>query len=161
MDTATLKIRSFEDADTEAFKSLNLAWIEQYFEVETKDFEMLSDPNGSILSKGGRILLAELDGEVVGTVALIPMAKPGVIELAKMAVRDGLRGHGIGEALMVAAKTEALTMDGQKIWIETHNSLEAALKLYQKSGFRPLGADEWSPTPYSRCNAQFLLDLSL
>lgn len=160
MVSAALKIRPFALADTAAFRDLNLAWIEQYFDVETKDREMLSDPQHHILAKGGRVLLAELEGEVVGTVALIPMAEKSVIELAKMAVRDGLRGHGIGQALMAAAKAEARSMGGRKIWLETHSGLEAALHLYRKSGFRPLGPDEWSPTPYSRCNAQLLFDLN-
>jgi len=152
-------VRSFRDEDAQAFHDLNMAWIQKYFEVETKDREMLSDPQESIIDKGGRILIAELDGEAVGTVALIPMEGRGVLELAKMAVREGLRGHGIGQAIMEAAKAEAKDMGGTRIWIETHNSLEAAMKLYTSAGFRPLTGDDWQPTPYSRCNSQFMLDL--
>ncbi|MEO1656185.1 MAG: GNAT family N-acetyltransferase [Pseudomonadota bacterium] len=159
MSGSQVTVRHFTPADIPAFRDLNLAWIERYFEVETKDRQMLDDPDSHIAAKGGRILLADLDGETVGTVALIPMAELGVIELAKMAVREGLRGHGIGQALMAAAKIEAQAMGGEQIWIETHNSLETAMNLYLKSGFRLLEADEWSPTPYSRCNTQLILKL--
>ncbi len=160
MTASSTTIRLYRDDDAQAFHDLNMAWIEQYFEVETKDREMLSDPQGSILDEGGRILIAELNGEAVGTVALIPMEEPGVLELAKMAVREGLRGHGIGQAIMDAAKSEAKAMGATRIWIETHNSLDAAVKLYTSAGFRPLSGDDWQPTPYSRCNSQFMLDLS-
>ena len=55
----------------EDFKRLNVAWIEKYFKVEEHDLEQLSDPDGYIISKGGHILVAKLDENVVGVCALV------------------------------------------------------------------------------------------
>ena len=58
-----------------------------------------------------------------------------------------------------AAIEKAREMGASQIWLETNTSLEAALALYRKSGFRELTGDELTPTPYDRCNCQMLLDL--
>src|SRR5580698_7322422 len=70
--------------DMTAFRVLNEEWIKKFFAMEAKDREVLNDPEGKILAKGGRVFMAWIDGEEVGCVALIPMSN-GVYELSKMA----------------------------------------------------------------------------
>ena len=82
-----------------------------------------------------------------------------MLELIKMSARSDIQGRGIGRALMEAAITKSRDMGATKIWLETNTSLDAALALYRKSGFRELTGDELTPTPYDRCNCQMLLDL--
>ena len=62
-----MEIVEFEPAHAEAFRTLNEAWIAKYFVLEPKDREVLEDPQGKILAKGGRILMALQDGEAVGS----------------------------------------------------------------------------------------------
>ena len=152
-------VRDFTPADAAAFRDLNLAWVEAYFTVETEDRAQLDDPQTHILAKGGAILVADLNGETVGTVGLVPGHGETVLELIKMSARSDLQGQGIGRALMDAAIEKARDMGASRIWLETNTKLAAALALYRKSGFRELSGDELTETPYDRCNCQMLLDL--
>lgn len=156
---ADMIVRDFTHEDAAAFRDLNLAWVEQYFTVEDEDRAQLNDPQLHILDKGGAILMAELAGEAVGTVGLVPGHDADTLELIKMSARSDVKGQGIGRALMDAAIEKARVMGASKLWLETNTSLEAALALYRKSGFRELTGDELTPTPYDRCNCQMVLDL--
>ena len=153
-------VRDYRSADAAAFRDLNLAWVEAYFTVEAEDRAQLEDPQTHILNKGGAILIAELDGEPVGTVGLVPGHGAGVLELVKMSARSDVQGRGIGRALMDASIEKSRAMGAARIWLETNTVLDAALALYRKSGFRELTGDEVTPTPYDRCNCQMVLDLS-
>lgn len=152
-------VRDYTPEDAAAFRDLNLAWVEKYFTVEAEDRAQLEDPQTHILDKGGAILIAELEGEAVGTVGVVPGHGPGVLELIKMSARSDIQGRGIGRALMEAAIAKSRDMGATKIWLETNTILDAALALYRKSGFRELTGDELTPTPYDRCNCQMVLDL--
>lgn len=152
-------IRAYRTEDAPAFRALNLAWIEAHFTVEPEDLAQLDDPHGHILAKGGRILIAEEEGEAVGTLGLVPAHEPGTLELIKMAVRADQQGRGIGMALMQAAIAAAREMGARRIWLETNASLKPALAVYRKAGFRVLEQAEWTATPYSRCNCQMEMRL--
>ena len=152
-------VRDYTPADATAFRDLNLAWVEKFFTVEAEDRAQLEDPQTHILDKGGAILIAEHDGEPVGTVGLVPGHEEGVLELIKMSARSDVQGKGIGRALMEAAIEKSREMGARAIWLETNTKLEAALALYRNSGFRELSGDELTETPYDRCNCQMLLEL--
>lgn len=152
-------IRKFRPSDAEAFKALNLAWIEQLFAVEPSDLVQLDDPQGMIIGKGGRVLIAELEGEPVGTAGLLAGHQEGTLELVKMSARTDLRGKGIGKALMAASVEAAREMGAKRIWLESNRKLDAALGLYRAAGFRELTGDELTPSPYGRCDIQMVLDL--
>ncbi|MEL6724244.1 MAG: GNAT family N-acetyltransferase [Pseudomonadota bacterium] len=152
-------VRDYTPEDAAAFRDLNLAWVEAFFTVEDEDRAQLEDPQTHILDKGGAILIAEYQGEAVGTVGLVPGHHEGMLELIKMSARSDVQGKGIGRALMDAAVAKSREMGATQIWLETNTVLDAALALYRKSGFRELTGDELTPTPYDRCNCQMLLDL--
>jgi len=156
---SVVTVRDYHPGDAAAFRDLNLAWVEAFFTVEAEDRAQLEDPQTHILSKGGAILMADLDGEPVGTVGLVPGHGEGVLELIKMSARSDIQGKGVGRALMDAAIDKARDMGARAIWLETNTKLAAALALYRKSGFRELSGDELTATPYDRCNCQMILDL--
>lgn len=86
----------FEAPYRSDFRDLNLAWVAKYFTVEAKDHEQLENPQERIIDRGGVILLAQnARGAIIGCVSLIPY-KPGVLELAKMAVLESAQGCGVG-----------------------------------------------------------------
>ena len=156
-------IRPFETRDSKAFADLNLAWIDEGFVVEHSDREQLVDPEGSIIGKGGRIIIAEINDEVCGCGAVLPahiQPFPGkhYVEIVKMAAKADMRGHGIGGAVMARLIDEARAMQADGIWIETAAKLTAANRLYRSSGFRELAHKEFWPTSYGRCNTQLLLE---
>jgi putative acetyltransferase len=143
-----MEIVEFEPAHAAAFKALNEAWIGKYFTLEPKDREVLDDPQGQVIAKGGRIFMALKDGEPVGCAALLKMADGGY-ELAKMTVSETLRGSGLGRRLMERC-IEAGLQDGvPRLYLETNSSLAPALALYRATGFRDLAPAE---TEYARAD---------
>ena len=85
------------------------------------------------------VLVAEVDGEVVGNAGLHPVSKSprrrhaGTIG---MAVRDDWHGRGVGTALMAAALELADNWIGySRLELTAYTDNEAALALYRKFGF--------------------------
>lgn len=143
-----MQITAFEPRHAQAWKRLNEAWIAKHFAIEPKDREVLDDPTGTILAKGGAIFMAQGDGEAVGCVGLIALSDGG-FEVAKMAVSETARGLGLGKALMAACIGHARSARAPRLYLETNSSLAPALALYRAAGFVELPA---RPTPYARAD---------
>src|SRR5258707_13201860 len=135
MPDPELTIREFVPDDQSAFHRLNEEWIVRHFAMESKDEEALADPQSTILSRGGRILMAVTDGEPVGCCALLAM-KAGEFEVAKMAVAPSSRRTGVGRKLLTAAVETARASGAKRLYLETNQKLTAAIRLYQSVGFR-------------------------
>lgn len=143
-----MEIVEFEPRHAEAFRVLNEAWISKYFVLEPKDREVLNDPQGKIIDKGGRIFMAVRDGEAVGCVALLKMDDGGY-EVAKMTVSETLRGSGLGKLLMQRCIEVGEELGATRLYLETNSSLAPALGLYRAMGFKDLAPVE---TPYARAD---------
>lgn len=143
-----MEIVEFEPGHAEAFRTLNEAWISKHFTLEAKDREVLNDPQGKIIARGGRIFMAMKDGEAVGCVALIKMADGGY-EVAKMTVSEDVRGAGLGRKLMERCIEAGREMGARRLYLETNSSLGPALGLYRAMGFKDLEPTE---TEYARCD---------
>lgn len=136
------------------FYTLNMEWLEKFFEAEPYDKEVLSQPEKYILHDGGEILFAQCDGEIVGTVALMKRGDQ-TLELTKMGVTDGYKGLKIGQKLMYAAICKSAEMGANRVFLDSNRKLEPALALYQKVGFREIPVPPDSP--YERCNIRMEL----
>ena len=160
----SLHVRAFRSSDAADFARLNLRWIEEYFGVEDSDRAQLGDPEAAIVAPGGTIAMAEVDGEVVGCGALVP---PHItpedgrtwLEVVKMATDPAAQGKGAAGAVMDFLIAAAREQGCDALWLETNDTLSAALHLYERKGFKRLGEDELWPTPYARCNCQMVLTL--
>ncbi len=130
-----LQILDYRPAYKKHFKSLNEQWLSRYFSIEESDARVLNDPNRRILKKGGHILFAVLDGEVVGTCALL-RHKEDLYELGKMAVAPSARCRGIGTALVRAAMHRAAESGADWLYLQTSPRLRNAVRLYRRLGFR-------------------------
>jgi GNAT superfamily N-acetyltransferase len=147
-----VRIVDFAPQYTQAFKDLNQEWIAKYFRMEEADYKALDNAQSYILANGGHILVALLDDEPVGVVALIRMDDPKYqYELAKMAVSPKAQGHGIGWAMGQAVITKAAELGATHIYLESNTILETAIRLYRRLGFTEVHG---RPTPYERCNIQ-------
>ncbi|WP_128545805.1 GNAT family N-acetyltransferase [Larkinella soli] len=149
------EIIDYDPAYRDAFRDLNLEWIEMYFKVEEPDRKALGDPEGYILSRGGRVFFARYEGEVVGTCALLN-AGDGVFELVKMAVAPRAQGKQIGKKLCLHAVEEARRMGARQVFLESNTVLTPAIELYRKAGFRQV---DLIPSPYRRSNIRMQIDL--
>jgi ribosomal protein S18 acetylase RimI-like enzyme len=143
-----MEIVDYRPEHAAAFRALNEAWIGKYFVIEPKDREVLEDPDGKILSLGGRIFMAIEDGEAVGCAALLKMADGGY-EVAKMTVSETLRGSGLGRKLMQRCIDEGAKLGAHRLYLETNSSLAPALGLYRAMGFRDLAP---AATAYARAD---------
>lgn len=157
-------LRPYAPVDRDAFIALNLDWIQDYFSVEPSDEDQLNRLEVSILGRGGRILVAEEGGAVVGVGAIVPPhhdPKDGRrwFEVIKMATDRSRRGQGIGRGVLRGLIDEAKALDGDALWLETNGRLEPALRLYLSEGFQSLQREDWWPTPYTRCDRQMILEL--
>jgi DNA-binding MarR family transcriptional regulator/GNAT superfamily N-acetyltransferase len=132
-----LQIKPYDPANPDhkrSFAALNIEWLQRYFTVEPVDWQMFEDPIATIVAPGGEIVVAELDGVVVGTGALIKRSDE-IFELAKMAVSMVYQGKGIGakivEVLVASAKARGLA----KLYLVSSTRLPQAVPLYRKLGF--------------------------
>lgn len=141
-------VMNYQPAFREAFKQLNIAWLNQYFTVEPIDEYVLSNPEEAILKDGGRLLFAIQRGVVIGTVALKNMGN-GRFELTKMTVRQDYRGKGIGTVLCRQAITEAERIGATELVLFSHRRLPDALWIYRKLGFVDTEVDR---TTYARAD---------
>ena len=129
-----LEIVPFNGDYKSAFESLNREWIEEYFVMEEEDLKTLQNPESYIMKKGGEIFFAVLDGDVVGTSAMIQTSN-GIYELAKMSVAKKLQGLGIGKKLLKRCIDFSKEREATEIFLITNDSLKPALNLYQSCGF--------------------------
>lgn len=158
------QVRPFVPADAPAFAALNRRWIEEMFGMEEKDVRQLEHPKNAILDPGGFIAVADANGWVMGTGAILPAANAPDdgrkwMEVIKMATDVSTQGRGIGSAVLESLLDFAREQGADAVWLETNQKLEAATALYEKFGFKKLESDEVWPTPYDRCNLQMIREL--
>ena len=130
------------------FKRLNVEWISTYFKLEAPDLAQLDDPEGYILSKGGKIFFAKQGDTIIGTCALIKVSDTDY-ELAKMGVSPQFQGLGAGKKLGIKAIEEARNLGGKHLSLESNQRLIPALTMYKALGFVEIPMGE---TPYSRAD---------
>lgn len=156
-ESREVRIVPYEPRFQAVFKALNVEWISAWFEMEPADFKALDDPQGSILDKGGKILVALLGEEPVGVCALIKMDDPLYdYELAKMAVAPAAKGRNIGWLLGQAAVQAAREAGASRLYLESNTCLKPAINLYHKLGFQKVTG---RVTPYKRANIQMALEV--
>ena len=128
------EVKAYRREWREHFFRINAEWLERYWSLEEIDQRVLLQPEKQILDPGGAIFFALIDGEVIGTCALLHES-PGVFELTKMGVETGWRGVGAGRALIDAAIAEFHKRRGKTLFLESNAKLKPALALYESAGF--------------------------
>jgi len=153
-----MEIVDFRPELAPVFKALNEAWITTLFALEPKDREVLDDPQGKIIARGGQVLFVADTGEIVGCVALMKLGDGG-FEVAKMAVADSHKGRGLGRALMAACVERARAAGAPRLYLETNSALAPAMALYRGFGFRELTGMKRGPSDYARVDVWMELSL--
>jgi N-acetylglutamate synthase-like GNAT family acetyltransferase len=83
----------------------------------------------------GCLWLAELDGQLVGSVAIVIPA-PEVGQLRWFLVHPDARGRGLGRQLLEEALAFARKQGLQSVFLWTVRGLDAAARLYRACGFQ-------------------------
>lgn len=129
-----MQIIPYQPQYAKHFEQLNKEWLQKYFYVEPVDEYVLANPEEAILSHDGRILFAEHEGDIIGTIA-VKWLDDRNIELTKMGVTEASRGLGAGKLLFEAAINTAREMGAEKIILYSNRKLETAVSMYFKFGF--------------------------
>jgi ribosomal protein S18 acetylase RimI-like enzyme len=143
----SVQIIEYQEVYKEDFKRINVEWIEKFFTVEHQDLVQLDNPQ-SIIDGGGKIYFAKLDGEIVGTAALIHDGN-NEYELAKMGVSPNAQGLGLGKKLCVVAIEEAKKRKAKSLYLRSNRSLMPAISMYLNVGFVEVPLDA---SHYKRAN---------
>lgn len=151
-DTRLLQAIEIVDYDPELgsyFKAFNYSWIERYFSVEPIDMVVLEQHVEKIISPGGCILFAKLNGVVVGTCALKKESEE-LYELTKMAVTESAQGKQVGKKLGLAILERAKQIGAKTVFLESNRKLGPALSLYRRLGFQEVPHAADSSSEYMR-----------
>jgi len=91
-----------------------------------------------IASDSSHVLLAKVDGVIVGSLTLVVFHIPTGIRawIEDVVVDADARGKGVGEALNVFALAEAKRQGATTVDLTSRPSREAANRLYQRLGFK-------------------------
>lgn len=143
MQPTNYTITDFQPEHQPAFQQLYQAWFISAFHEPTEQADdfVLTQPEKAILQKGGAILVALEDSQIAGFVAL-KRAGPAEMELTKMFVRPEARGKGLGETLCRAILERAAVLGATHVVLYSHSSLQAAVTLYRKLGFRDVPLEQ-------------------
>lgn len=125
------------DSDFAKAKTIILAYADflntdlsfQGFDNEMKTLAVMY---GS--SSKGCMLLAELSGNIVGTVGLRFLSE-GIAEMKRMFVLPEYQGQGIGNTLMLSFIDKARELAYKSIKLDTIPELDRAIELYKKHQF--------------------------
>lgn len=125
----------------------------------------ISDPEVDWMSRAyaeprHAYFVVEGDGRVLGGGGIAPLAggDGDTCELRKMYFLPEARGIGAGAAMMSRCLAAAREAGFTRCYLETLTGMDAAQRLYERSGFRridgPMGA-----TGHGGCNTFYLLEL--
>jgi putative acetyltransferase len=101
----------------------------------------------------------EEGGRVVGGAGIAPLAgaDADTCELRKMYYLPEARGRGLGGRMLQLCLDRAKELGFRRCYLETLTGMDAAMRLYQRFGFRklpgPMGA-----TGHYGCDRQYLLE---
>ena len=101
--------------------------------------------------------VVEQDGVVVGGAGVAPLTggDGDTCELRKMYFLPQARGRGAGAAMMQRCLQAARDFGFRQCYLETLGGMDAAMKLYERSGFRRIDAP-MGDTGHGSCNTFYL-----
>lgn len=136
-------VRSYRDEDLPALRAM-------YLDFEPKRIAQGLPPQDgagidrwlALVLPRGIHLVVEVEGRLVGHFMLIPMDGDAV-ELANF-LHQSVRGRGIGTALNRVAVELARQAGYRRVWLSVEPSNRAAVKSYERAGFRRLPGSLWA-----------------
>jgi len=145
----TIRLATPEDAEpiSNVLRDAFTVYREHYTE---EAFAVVTPGTDVILGRfeEGPQWVAEIDGDVVGTVSLT--TEPEGLYVRSMAVSPNAQGRGIGHELLKAVDEHANATEFERIFLYTTYFVPGAKEMYAKHGYewvRDTTAEEWYGTP--------------
>jgi putative acetyltransferase len=104
--------------------------------VAAADMPELLTPATAYGRSNGRFWVVEAQGRIIGTIALMPSAEAGVVELQKLYVARDLRRNGLGSFLCYLVEREARERGAHAIELWSDVKLLDAHRRYERLGYR-------------------------
>ena len=106
----------------------------------TAYFDASLDHLSAYYDRPGRAYYVLLDGEtVVGGVGVAEFDDlPGCCELQKLYLAPAFHGRGLGSRMIRYIEDRARALGYRQIYLETHTALQAALRAYERAGYRSI-----------------------
>ena len=95
-----------------------------------------TDVLDELLESGGRLYVAEVDGQAVG-VGGLKLLSDAEGEIKRMFVRPTARGLGVGRAIVRQLIDDAKALGCETIYLESASFMHSAHALYSSVGFAP------------------------
>ncbi|WP_432663666.1 helix-turn-helix domain-containing GNAT family N-acetyltransferase [Wukongibacter baidiensis] len=137
-DISPINIRTFKSEDIEHI-------IERHLELYSSEYEF--DDTFRVYITNGiydfvkshdkereDIWVAELDGKIIGTIAVVKIEN-SIAELHWFLIDPDIRGRGLGKRLMKTAMEFCKEKNYRRVFLWTLNNLKAARHLYKYYGF--------------------------
>ena len=107
----------------------------------------LDDPLEKYGPPHGNLLIAFWNDEPAGCIALQPIKQDGVCEMKRLYITPAFRKYGIGDELVKKLLSEAKNLGYQKMVLDTLDTLQPAIRLYKRNGFKNTSAYYFNPLP--------------
>ena len=88
-----------------------------------------------LLEHGGRLYVAEVDGDAIGVGGLKRLSTTG--EIKRMFVRPTARGLGVGRTIVRKLIDDAQALGYKRVYLESASFMHPAHALYRSVGFVP------------------------
>jgi len=142
-------IRVHTTSDIEAVRTLFREY-ERFLGVDLcfQGFEEeLATLPGRYAPPQGRLLLAQVGEQAAGCVALRPLQEAGVCEMKRLFIRPAYRGQGLGLMLAQRIIHAAITVGYTVMRLDTLDTLERAMQIYETLGFQRCAPYYANPLP--------------
>lgn len=145
-------IRRSRPDDAEAIGTITEAAYRQDGHLDMEGGEAYAETlrDAAARMAGAVVLVAEVDGAVVGSVTVAPagtpwanVAHPGELEVRMLGVAATARRRGVAEALMTAVEDHARSLGLDTIVLSTNIDMDAAQRLYDRLGYRRRPERDW------------------
>jgi len=163
MSSRTFTIRPIEPSDDAAIASI-IRTVMPEFGATGCGFA-INDPEVDWMSRAYArprcaYFVVEDGNEVLGGGGIAPLdgGDHDTCELRKMYFLPQARGRGAGAAMMQRCLDAARELGFRRCYLETLSGMDAAMKLYDRSGFRRIDAPMGN-TGHGGCNTFYLREL--
>jgi len=141
-------LRAHDAPELDAVRQLFREYAESLgFDLCFQDFDReLAELPGAYAPPAGRLLLATVDDQSAGCIALRALS-PTICEMKRLYVRSEFRGKQIGRVLVERLIDEARRIGYAQMRLDTVPSMQDAIRLYRSLGFVTIPPYRHNPIP--------------